>query len=286
MTPAVAVAMQYDDRTKDGPDAPARHMRMMGAPMGVVTEANAVKAIVDAAEAGTGHWTITANLDHLRRYHRDPIQKGLIDEADLVVADGMPLIWASRLAGEPLPERVSGSSMVWSICEDASKRHQSVFLLGGDPGVAERAAKVFQDRYPGLDIADTYCPPVGFESDELELERIRRQVVEASPRIVFVALGFPKQDLLIRALRPSLPGASFLGVGISLSYATGDLSRPPAWICNLGLEWAYRLRQEPTRRLVRRYIVDGLPFALLLTGSAARHGARRGSDRPTGSWDN
>jgi N-acetylglucosaminyldiphosphoundecaprenol N-acetyl-beta-D-mannosaminyltransferase len=285
MTPALAVAMQDDDRTKDGRDAPARHMRMMGAPMGIVTEADAVKAIVDAAEAGTGHWTITANLDHLRRYHRDSVQKGLIDEADLVVADGMPLIWASRLAGEPLPERVSGSSMVWSICEAAAARGQSVFLLGGDPGVAERAAKVFEGRYRGLEIAGTYCPPMGFESDELELERIRHQVVEASPQIVFVALGFPKQDLLIRALRGSLPGASFLGVGISLSYATGDLSRPPAWICNLGLEWAYRLRQEPTRRLVRRYIVDGSPFALRLAMSAARYRARRQSPRAPRRWD-
>ena len=97
------------------------HMRLMGAPMGVVTEKEAVRAIVDAAAADRGHWTITANLDHLRRYHRDPAQKGLIDEADLVVADGMPLIWASRLAGAPLPERVSGSSMVWSICEAAER---------------------------------------------------------------------------------------------------------------------------------------------------------------------
>jgi N-acetylglucosaminyldiphosphoundecaprenol N-acetyl-beta-D-mannosaminyltransferase len=88
----------------------------------------------------------------------DHREQGLIDEADLVVADGMPLIWASRLAGEPLPERVAGSSMVWSICEIASARGQSVFLLGGDPGVAERAAKVFQDRYPGLRIA--YDPRV------------------------------------------------------------------------------------------------------------------------------
>jgi N-acetylglucosaminyldiphosphoundecaprenol N-acetyl-beta-D-mannosaminyltransferase len=284
MTPAVAVAMQDDDRTTDGPAAPAQHMRMMGAPMGVVTEADAVKAIVDAAEAGTGHWTITANLDHLRRYHRDPVQKGLIDEADLVVADGMPLIWASRLAGEPLPERVSGSSMVWSICEAASKRHQSVFLLGGDPGVAERAAKVFQDRYRGLEIAGTYCPPVGFESDELELERIRHQVIEASPRIVFVALGFPKQDLLIRMLRIDLPAAAFLGVGISLSYATGDLSRPPAWICNLGMEWAHRLRQEPTRRLARRYLLNGLPFAVGLTISALWHRTRPRGPGTSRSW--
>ncbi len=264
---------------------PIRHMRLMGAPMAVVTEASAVKAIVDAAQAGRGHWTITANLDHLRRYHRQPLVRDLIDEVDLVVADGMPLIWASRLAGEALPERVSGSSMVWSICESASARRLSVFLLGGAPGVAERAAGVFRDRYPGLEIAGTACPPEGFDHDEQELERIRRQVVEAAPRIVFVALGFPKQDLLIRGLRDVSPHASFLGVGISLSYATGDLSRPPSWICNLGLEWAYRLAQEPTRRLVRRYLIDGLPFGLHLIASAARHRARRGGPGTSDNWE-
>jgi N-acetylglucosaminyldiphosphoundecaprenol N-acetyl-beta-D-mannosaminyltransferase len=262
--------------------APTRLMRLMGAPMGVVTEAEAVREIVDAAAAGGGHWTITANLDHIRRYHRDPLQRALIDDADLVVADGMPLIWASHLAGEPLPERVSGSSMVWSICEAASARGQSVFLLGGDPGVAERAADVFRDRYPGLEIAGVACPPVGYEGDEDELSRIERQACEAAPNIVFVALGFPKQDLLIRRLRGALPGASFLGVGISLSYATGDLSRPPSWICNFGLEWAYRLWQEPTRRLARRYLLDGLPFAVRLTLSAARYRVRPGAP---GTWD-
>jgi len=252
-------------------------MRLMGAPMAVVTETEAVLSILDAAQAGMGNWTITANVDHLRRYHRDPAQRDLIDEADLVVADGMPLVWASRLAGEPLPERVSGSSMVWSICEAASARGLSVFLLGGELGVAQRAAGVFRERYPGLRIAGTMCPPVGFEHDPRELERIRLQVCEAAPSIVFVAMGFPKQDLLIRTMRGYLPGASFMGVGISLSYAAGDLSRPPGWICQLGLEWAYRLWQEPTRRLVRRYIVDGAPFALRLLTSATRHRAGRRS---------
>lgn len=271
--------------TTDVSTGSERCMRLMGAPIAVVTEADAVRSIVDAAEAGSGHWTITANLDHLRRYHRDPIQRGLIDDADLVVADGMPLIWASRLAGEPLPERVSGSSMVWSICEAASARGQSVYLLGGDSGVAERAADVFRERYPGLEIAGTTCPPLGFENDEQELDCIQRQVSEAAPRIVFVALGFPKQDLLIRILRSSLPHASFLGVGISLSYATGEVSRAPGWICHLGLEWAYRLSQEPTRRLARRYLVDGLPFSLRLMTSAARHRARRRSPGASRGWD-
>jgi N-acetylglucosaminyldiphosphoundecaprenol N-acetyl-beta-D-mannosaminyltransferase len=277
LTPAYS-----SDAASDGPD---NRMLLMGAPMDVVTEAQAVKAIVDAAVEGCGHWTITANLDHVRRYHSDPAQKELIDSADLVVADGMPLVWASRLAREPLPERVSGSSMVWSVCEAAAERGQSIFLLGGNPGIAERAARVFEDRYAGLEIAGTACPPVGFENDAEELQSIETQLTSRMPDIVFVALGFPKQDLLIRRLREVLPGASFLGVGISLSYATGDLSRPPGWICQLGLEWAYRLWQEPTRRLLRRYLIDGLPFSLRLTGSAIkRRVRRRGEDEASKGW--
>jgi exopolysaccharide biosynthesis WecB/TagA/CpsF family protein len=147
------------------------------------------------------------------------------------------------------------------------------------------AADIFRDRYPGLEIAGMTCPPVGFENDEQELGSVQRQVTEAAPRIVLVALGFPKQDLLIRLLRSSLPHASFLGVGISLSYATGDLSRAPDWTCRLGLEWAYRLSQEPTRRLARRYLVDGLPFALRLMTSAAWHRVRRGTVGASGGWD-
>jgi len=269
----------------DVSDEPLPRMRMMGAPMGIVTEADAVRSIVDAAQAGRGHWTITANIDHIRRYCHDPVQRGLIDDADLVVADGMPLIWASRLAGEPLPERVSGSSMVWSICESASARRLPVFLLGGNPGVAERAARILQNSYPALEIAGTACPPMGFEDNERELDMLRRQITETAPRIVFVALGFPKQDLLIRTLRGAAPHASFLGVGIGFSYVAGDLSSPPGWLCNLGLEWAYRLAQEPTRRLARRYLVDGLPFGLRLMGSATWRRVRRRGLRTPARWN-
>lgn len=242
----------------------------MGAPLDIVTEAHAVRTIVDAAAAGSGHWAITANLDHLRRYQCEALAQNLLDEADLVVADGMPLIWASRLAGKPLPERVAGSSMVWSICEAAQANRLSIFMLGGDPGVAARAAEVFRRTFPGLEIACTSRPLMGFDNDAQELRRVESEVIAAAPEIVFVALGFPKQDVLIRMLTKSVPKASLLGVGISLSYVTGDLSRAPTWVCRVGLEWAYRLAQEPTRRLARRYLVDGLPFSIRLMVAAIR----------------
>jgi N-acetylglucosaminyldiphosphoundecaprenol N-acetyl-beta-D-mannosaminyltransferase len=282
MSPSPSPTALWLRQPAENPPVPrSRATRLMGAPIRHITEQAAVQAIITAAESELGHWTITANLDHLRRYQRDPVARALMDNADLLVADGMPLIWASRLAGTPLPERVTGSNMIWSICDLASRRGQSVFLLGGDPGVADRAAELLLDRYPDLDIAGTSCPRRGFESDDQELRRLQREVTSAGPQIVLVALGFPKQDLLIGMLRSSLPGAAFLGVGISLSYITGDVARAPVWTRRLGLEWAYRLAQEPVR-LTRRYLVDGLPFAIHLLASASWQRARRGG--PSSSW--
>jgi N-acetylglucosaminyldiphosphoundecaprenol N-acetyl-beta-D-mannosaminyltransferase len=264
--------------------APTRRVRMMGARIAAMTEAEAVRTIIDAASANRGHWTITANLDHLRRYRDDRVARDLINEADLVLADGAPLIWASRLAGAALPERVAGSNIIWSISEAASDNHLSVFLLGGNPGAADRAAQVLQEQYAGLNVVGTLCPRVGFETAEEELERLQREIEEAAPQIVFVGLGFPKQDLLIRRLRRLLPYTSFIGVGISLSFVAGDVSRAPSWTHRLCLEWLYRLFQEP-RRLGRRYLVEGIPFALWLLANAALHRVRAGGDASFWGWE-
>jgi N-acetylglucosaminyldiphosphoundecaprenol N-acetyl-beta-D-mannosaminyltransferase len=254
----------------------------MGAPIDAVAEADAVQRIVDKALAGDGHWTITANLDHLRRYRGEQTARDLLEKADLVLADGMPIVWASKLAGTPLPQRVAGSDMIWSISSAASQSGATICLLGGDPGVAASAAEVLRKRNEGLQIAGVLCPPMGFEHDAQELERIERAVEEARPRIVLVGLGFPKQDLLIERLRARLPGAAFVGVGISFSFVTGDVVRAPRWMHALGLEWLHRLRREP-RRLVRRYVIDGLPFALRLFVSALRYRALPGS-RHSDDW--
>lgn len=260
-----------------------RHMRLGGARFAAVTQAEAVDEIIAAAHEGRGHWTITANLDHLRRYCNDQLARELIDGADLVVADGMSVIWASRLAGAALPERVAGSSMIWEISEAARTLGQSIFLLGGNPGVAERAGQVLRGHYDGLEVAGTLCPPLGFERDPELLDGVVRATAQATPQIVFVGLGFPKQDLLIRRLREALPRTSFIGVGISLSFVTGDVSRAPSWVRKAGLEWFYRLLQEPGR-LARRYLVEGIPFGIRLLAGAGYNGLRSHGDRRWG-WD-
>jgi N-acetylglucosaminyldiphosphoundecaprenol N-acetyl-beta-D-mannosaminyltransferase len=186
----------------------------------------------------------------------------------------MPLIWASRLQGTPLPERVSGSHIIWSIPRAAAERGRSVFLLGGAPGAADACAQVLRSRFPALVITGTYCPPFGFENSDAEMAKIREAVAASPADIVFVALSFPKGERLIERIRAAAPRAWWIGVGISFSFVAGDVKKAPRWLQVAGLEWMHRLVQEP-RRLARRYLVDGLPFAArLLTGSAWR-GLRR-----------
>jgi N-acetylglucosaminyldiphosphoundecaprenol N-acetyl-beta-D-mannosaminyltransferase len=181
----------------------------------------------------------------------------------------MPLIWASRLAGAELPERVAGSSLIWTLPERAARDGASVFLLGGNEGAADHAAEVLRERHPGLSIAGTLCPPFGFDHDEAQLDGIDAMLREARPDFVFVGLGFPKQERLIRRLRKVLPEAWFVSCGISFSFVSGEVRRAPTWVQRSGLEWLHRLFQEP-KRLFRRYVVDGFPFLVRLLLNASR----------------
>ena len=222
-----------------------------------------VELVMARLAQGKGGWVITANLDHVYRARKDVEYRSMLSEADLVVADGMPLIWAGQLQGTPLPERVAGSSLVEPLVAQAAARGRSVFLLGGNPGVADQAAALLTARYPDLKVAGTLCPPMGFEADPAEMHRIRSALEQTRPDVVLVALGSPKQERLIRQVRGLLPGSWWLGVGISLSFLTGEVSRAPFWMQRLGLEWCHRLWQEPGR-LAKRYLVYGLPFAVRL----------------------
>ena len=242
----------------------------------VTTEGGLIDAVLEDLDEGRGGWIVTANLDHLRRAGRTSDYAELVRAADVVVADGMPLVWASRLQQTPLPERIAGSSLIHTLSRAAAERKRSVFLLGGDPYVAEEAGHVLERSYAGLRIAGAYCPPVGFEHDERELATIRDRLASARPDIVYVALGSPKQEALIAKIRGDLPGAWWLGVGISLSFAAGRIQRAPQWVQRLGLEWIHRLFRDP-RRLWRRYLVEGLAFACFLAVDSLRSRWRIGA---------
>ena len=251
-------------QTTDTPDAAGLNaIRLMGVRLHVVAEAQAVAHILDELNAGRGGWVITPNLDHLRRATRDEGYRALLEEGDLMLADGMPLIWAAKMQGTPLPQRVAGSSLVGVLAQAIAARGRSLYLLGGAPGAAQAAADVLRQRCPGLNIVGMYCPPMGFERDEQQMKIIRDQLHQVKPDIVYVALGSPKQELLIQQVRRDLPASWWLGVGISLSFLGGQVRRAPRWMQKVGLEWLHRLCQEPGR-LARRYLVEGIPFALHL----------------------
>jgi N-acetylglucosaminyldiphosphoundecaprenol N-acetyl-beta-D-mannosaminyltransferase len=250
-----------------------------------VTERQCVNFILAELDAGHGGVVVTPNLDHLRRCVRDLHFGALVAEADLVVADGMPLVWASRLQGTPLPERVAGSNLISSLSKAAAEKGRSIFLLGGAEGTASGASEILRKRHPELKIVGTFCPQIGFETKPKQMAEIVQMLTTAKPDIVFVALGSPKQEHLIAKLKPYLNEAWWLGVGVSFSFLTGHVRRAPLWMQRAGVEWLHRLAQEP-RRLFKRYIVAGVPFAASLftrswiRGLPARLGRKVKAEEP------
>jgi N-acetylglucosaminyldiphosphoundecaprenol N-acetyl-beta-D-mannosaminyltransferase len=246
--------------------APPR-ISLMGMPISVTTERDAISFILCSLDANQGGWVITPNLDQLRLFGKRPELRPMYDRATLILADGMPLIWASRLQKTPLPQRVAGSSLILTLTAAAAGAGRSVFFLGGNPGAADRAAAELANAHPELKIAGAYCPPFGFDKDPAEIDRMRELLAGANPDIIYVGLGFPKQEHLIEQLRPALPNSWFLGIGISFSFVAGEVKRAPKWMQKSGLEWLHRLTQEPGR-LLKRYLIHGIPFALHLFTSA------------------
>lgn len=235
-----------------------------------VTMRQVCQHVITRLASGVGGRLATANVDQLAQVRRDRELLPLLRDSEVIVADGAPLVWASRLCGTPLPERVAGSDLIWSLADAAAEAGERVFLLGGPPGVAERAAQVLAGKWPALGTVGWHCPPVGFEGDPDELARINDCLQAFGPSIVFCGLGFPKQEKLISQLHPRFPQSWFVSCGAALAFASGDLERAPRWIQSMGGEWLFRLSREP-RRLAHRYLIRDVPYAIgLLAQAAAR----------------
>lgn len=217
--------------------------------------------------SGEPHQVITVNTDFLRIARADAEFREAINAADLVVPDGVPVLWASKLLGEPLDERVTGVDLVERGAALAAERGYSIFLLGAEPGVADEAAAELVRRHPGLRIAGTYAPPFGPFTAE-EDAKMLRLVQQARPDMLFVAFGAPRQDVWLRRYRPLLGVPVCAGVGGTFNFITGRIPRAPRWMQRTGLEWLYRLRQEP-RRLWKRYLLGDLPLFLRIVGARA-----------------
>jgi N-acetylglucosaminyldiphosphoundecaprenol N-acetyl-beta-D-mannosaminyltransferase len=248
---------------------------LMGLELDCVTSEQAIDYIMSELSVGRAGWVLTPNLHILRTFTRDPAYARIARSAALSVADGMPLIWASRLRGTPLPERIAGSELIWSLTARAAREGRSVFFLGGNPGSADAAAATLADRNPGLRVAGTSCPPMGFRDNPSYLASLEERLISAAPDICYVGLPTGATEPLIERLTALVPGTWFLAVGVSFSFVSGEVRKAPVWVRRIGLEWFYRLLQEP-RRLCRRYLLEGIPFAMRLLAWAVIDRFRRG----------
>ena len=246
----------------------ASTISLMGVRLDNLSQREMVDHIVSGASRGAGGWIVTLNVDILRQTVADSSLRRLTGGADLIVADGMPLLWAARLQRTPLKERVPGSEAVWPLSAAAAASGVGVFLLGGPPGVAGRAATELAGKCPGL-VVGHLCPPFGFEQMDAAMAEIYDALASGRPGIVFCGFGFPKQERLCQLLSDRFPSMWFIGSGGTFSMVAGDTPKAPVWMRKSGLEWLHRLRLEP-RRLFERYIVHDVPFALRLLGCSAR----------------
>jgi N-acetylglucosaminyldiphosphoundecaprenol N-acetyl-beta-D-mannosaminyltransferase len=238
-------------------DAPRRRLSIGGIWIDVLTFAEALREIERLVDLKRGGSVFTPNVDHIVKASSNRAFKSAYDRTSLSLADGMPLIWVSRLLGCRLPERVAGSDLLVPTLELAARRKWKVYLVGGAPGVAESAARKMSDEM-GIQVVgwdDCRIDSDGSDPGGASISRVRA----AEPDVVFVALGPPKQELWIDRATDTIRPAIALGIGASLDFLIGKHKRAPESLRRMGLEWAYRLWLEP-RRLWRRYLVEGPRF--------------------------
>lgn len=206
---------------------------------------------------------VTVNAQFVCNAAQDPHYAGLLSAADLAVADGCSLLFASHLLRRPLPARIPGVDLVVRLCEEAARNDLRVGFVGGREGAAAQAAENLTKRFPGLNIACVECPPLEFEQDLILSDALASRVRAAQPDLIFVGLGSPKQEYWIERHMGSIPGAVMMGVGGSFDMLSGDVPRAPRWMQRAGLEWAFRLLVEP-RRLWRRYLLGNMQFVQIV----------------------
>jgi N-acetylglucosaminyldiphosphoundecaprenol N-acetyl-beta-D-mannosaminyltransferase len=240
------------DAAKSGAEAQIQSFRVLGVKVHPVETADAValmQRLID--RRGTGHYLAITGMHGVAEARQDPRFRKILNDADLVVPDGMPLVWLARWFGYPLRRRVPGSELMLAFCETTAERYRH-FFYGGAPGVADDLARRLQMQY-GIAVAGTYCPPYRPLTQDEEKD-VATLVEECAPDILWVGLSTPKQERWISEHRSKLTVPVMLGVGAAFDMNSGRLRRAPEWMRENGLEWLFRLLAEP-RRLWKRYLI-------------------------------
>jgi len=249
--------------------------------LGVAIDDLTMDQVLDAVEVqiaeGGFHQIATANVDFLINSVSDEELREVLGRCDIVLADGMPLVWASRLLGVRLKERVAGADLVPRLTKLAAERGYRIFLLGASEESSAGTVVWMQRNYPEVCIAGRLCPshrPL----EEMDHEEILARIEEAQPDILMVAFGNPKQEKWLAMHRHRLQVPVCIGVGGSFDFLSGRIRRAPLWMQSHGLEWLYRTLQEPSR-LARRYLNNAAGLLIYLPGQLIASGiqARRRS---------
>jgi len=220
----------------------------------VVGFREAIDVVCSRAAAGRGGYVVTPNVDHVVLAEHDEKLVAAYEGALLSLVDGKPLLWWARAMGHPFPAKISGSDFTAPLVEEAAARGLPVFFLGAKEGVGSRAAAILKDRFPSLVVAGVVSPPLGFEKDKAQVDAIFDEVKRSGARILLVALGCPKQEHFMVDERARFTDVVALGIGGTFDFIAGNVRRAPRVLSELGLEWTWRLAQEP-RRMAERYLV-------------------------------
>jgi N-acetylglucosaminyldiphosphoundecaprenol N-acetyl-beta-D-mannosaminyltransferase len=252
-----------------------RLVAILGVPFHSLTLAGAVDMVESMVADGGTHYVVTPNVDFLVKTQRDPALRRILVCADLVLCDGKPIVWASRWLGEPLPARVAGSDLIPGLLARAEEKGWRIFLLGGSQDVALKAARRVAASHPLLPPVAHFSPPYG-PLEGMNNSEIAERVREARPDIMLVCLGCPKQEKWMALHHRELGIPVMIGAGATIDFLANNMARAPRWMQSVGVEWLFRLLQEP-RRLAARYVDDFVHFfpAIFLQRWRQRPAAKR-----------
>jgi N-acetylglucosaminyldiphosphoundecaprenol N-acetyl-beta-D-mannosaminyltransferase len=217
-------------------------------------------------QSGRPHQHVVVNVDKLVKASRDPGLREIINDCALINVDGMPVVWASRLLGKPLKERVAGVDLFEALMRRAGEKGWRVFLLGAREEVVSKVAETYRRKYPKLQLAGYRN---GYWKGEAEEAEVARQVRDSRADLLFVAISSPKKEQFLGRYQAEMKIPFAMGVGGTFDVAIGRVKRAPVWMQKSGLEWFYRFLQEP-RRMFRRYFIDDMAFIWLFIKEAAR----------------
>lgn len=215
-----------------------------------------VAAIEQMITTDKKSYVVAINVDVVVKIEEDPYLKKVVDNADMVLVDGKPLVWISKLYGKPLKAKISGSDLVPLLCEVAAEKGYRIFIIGGKDGIAEQAKEKLESRLPQIKVVGTYAPPFGFEKNESELDKINQMISAVHPDLLIACFGCPKQEKWIYENIEKYDAKVSVCAGATVDFLAGRVKRAPRWMSEHGLEWFYRFLQEPKRMFGRYFVAD------------------------------